>query len=382
MKILMVSMPCLHFFRWTEQLQDAGHEIFWFDVTDGGEKVERLHWAKQVVGWKFRWNYPGRVFVKINFPKVYNFIQKFNERNTLKVFEKKLLEIQPDIVHSFELQISCISILPIMLKYKNKKWIYSSWGSDVFYFEKLNIEEKLIRQILGRIDFLISDCKRDYEITKKLGFRNQFLGVFPGNGGIDFPLEMPQLFMPKDRDTILIKAYNEGFGRGIDILKSFDSELIDLLMKFEVVLFGANQEIIDYIEGNDQLKKINFIIYSKNRHINNEALLRLMNKSCLYIANSLSDGLPNALLEAMGMGAFPIQSNPGNVSEEVITHGINGFLIANPLDKNEIANWIKKAIQDEKLRKEAQNFNVKFIREKYNRKNLRKDICELYQNLI
>jgi hypothetical protein len=28
--------------------------------------------------------------------------------------------------------------------------------------------------------------------------------------------------------------------------------------------------------------------------------------------------MPNALLEAMGMGAFPIQSNPGKVSEEVI----------------------------------------------------------------
>ena len=58
-----------------------------------------------------------------------------------------------------------------------------------------------------------------------------------------------------------------------------------------------------------------------------------MGKSGIHIANSISDGMPNALLEAMGMGAFPIQSNPGKVSEEVITHGKNGFLIEDQNDE-------------------------------------------------
>jgi hypothetical protein len=46
--------------------------------------------------------------------------------------------------------------------------------------------------------------------------------------------------------------------------------------------------------------------------------IRNHGQSILHIGNSISDGMPNALLEAMGMGAFPIQSNPGKVSEEVI----------------------------------------------------------------
>lgn len=381
MKILMVSMPCLHFFRWTEQLQDAGHEVYWFDITDGGKKVDRLHWVKQTVGWKFRWNYPGRVFLKINFPKLYGFIQGINERNTAKVFEQKLLEIQPDIVHSFELQISCIPILPIMLKYKNVKWIYSSWGSDVYYFEKLNIEEKTFRQIMQRVDFLISDCNRDYDIVRKMGFRNQFLGVFPGNGGIDFPIEQSQLLKPKDRDTIVIKAYNEGVGRGIEILKSFDSELITLLMEFNVVLFGANQEIFDFLEKNTQLKKLNLTIYSKDEHIPNDELLRIMNKGYLYIANSLSDGLPNSLLEAMGMGCFPIQSNPGNVMSEVIQHGENGFLINDSLNSNEINHWITLALVNQNLIEKSFQTSVDSIRIKCNRKELRKNIIKIYEEV-
>ncbi|TDE28043.1 glycosyltransferase [Flavobacterium ranwuense] len=382
MKILLVSMPCLHFFRWAEQLRDAGYEVYWFDITDGGKKVDRLHWVKQIVGWKFRWDYPGRVFVKINFPKLYRFIQGINERNTVKIFEQKLLEIQPDIVHSFELQISCIPILPIMLKYKNVKWIYSSWGSDVYYFEKLNIEENTFRQIMQRIDFLISDCNRDYEIAKKMGFKNQFLGVFPGNGGIDFPIEPSQLIEPKNRDTIVIKAYNEGVGRGIEILKSFDSKLINLLMKFNIVLFGANQEIFDFIEKNAQLKKLNLTIYSKDKHIPNDILLRIMNKGYLYIANSLSDGLPNALLEAMGMGCFPIQSNPGNVMTEIIQHGENGFLINDCLDNTEINHWITLALIDKGLIEKGFHNSVERIRIRCNRETLKNNIVKIYQEVF
>jgi glycosyltransferase involved in cell wall biosynthesis len=379
MKILMVSMPCLHFFRWVEQLRDAGHEVYWFDITDGGEKVDRLQWVIQTVGWKFRWDYPGRVFVKIHFPKLYGFIQRFNERNTAKTFEQNLLEIEPDIVHSFELQISCIPILSIMLKYKKVKWIYSSWGSDVYYFEKLNIEEKIFRQILQRINFLISDCNRDYEIVKKIGFKNQFLGVFPGNGGIDFPIDQSQLTEPKDRDVIVIKANNEGVGRGIEILKSFDSKLIDLLMKFNIVLFGANQEVFDFIEKNAQLKKLNFTIYSKDKHIPNEELLQIMNRGYLYIANSLSDGLPNALLEAMGMGCFPIQSNPGNVMAEIIQHEENGFLINDCLDITEINHWITLALIDKSLIAKSFQNSIESIRIRCDREQLRNNIVKIYQ---
>jgi hypothetical protein len=56
----------------------------------------------------------------------------------------------------------------------------------------------------------------------------------------------------------------------------------------------------------------------KGEFISNSEVLEIMGQSVLHIGNSISDGMPNALLEAMGMGAFPIQSNPGKVSEEVI----------------------------------------------------------------
>lgn len=42
MKILMVSIPTLHFFRWANQLQDAGHEVYWFDITGMSKPVSKI----------------------------------------------------------------------------------------------------------------------------------------------------------------------------------------------------------------------------------------------------------------------------------------------------------------------------------------------------
>ena len=107
-----------------------------------------------------------------------------------------------------------------------------------------------------------------------------------------------------------------------------------------------------------------------------------MQKSLLYIGNSISDGMPNTLLEAMAMGAFPIQSNPGNVTEEVIEHGKNGFLIENPLNIDEIAQWITVALSDEKLRQDAQHYNLDFMKKNYDRKLLKDKIVDVYQHKI
>ncbi|NNC46479.1 MAG: glycosyl transferase family 1, partial [Winogradskyella sp.] len=107
MKILLVSMNSVHFQRWTDQLKDSGHEIYWFNVRDG-VYVNQLAWVNQIVGWKLK--YPklkGRHFLKKYAPWFYKLISSLLERDTAKVFENYLLKIKPDVVHSFALYVSC-----------------------------------------------------------------------------------------------------------------------------------------------------------------------------------------------------------------------------------------------------------------------------------
>lgn len=378
MKIVLVSIPNHHFFQWTNQLKDAGHEIFWFDISGVGNYVEKISWVNQIVGWKIRYNYPFRSKIKRKLPWFFTFLKQFNERKTQTVFAENLLNIKPDVVHCFDMELTGFQILKTLQK-SNIPLFYSSWGSDIFYFRERGFTENQVSEFLKRVDFLITDCTRDFLIAKKNGFSGEFLGVFPGNGGISIQ-EMHKKEITS-RKIILIKGYQFDVGEAIKIIKALEKLSVVLLSEYEIVIYSAEKSIENYLLDSSFFKSLKIKIYSRNNFINNDKLISIMGKSCLHIGNNLSDGIPNSLIEAMGMGAFPIQSNPGNATAELITHGKNGYLIENPLDIENISDLIKAALQNIKLRSEAQLYNESFINKNYERSLLRPKILELYEQI-
>ncbi|PWH82802.1 glycosyl transferase family 1 [Algibacter marinivivus] len=378
MKILMVAIPNHHFFQWVNQLKNSGYEVFWFDVTDGGPKSDRINWVKQIKGWKLKWDFPFRSRIKKAFPSIYKFIQKYNENTVYDEFKSQMETIKPDIVHCFEMQLSGLPILSIM-EQNNVPFMYSSWGSDVFYFEQLGVTNEDLKSFYNRVDYLITDCKRDYKIAVNNGFNSAFLGVFPGNGGLE--VDVSKILPVSKRKIILIKGYDDGVGKASIIFKALESIPKAFFQNKEVVVYSADDTIKRQVEVSKQLSNLSIKIYSRYAFIENEKLLSFMGQSCIHIANSISDGMPNALLEAMAMGAFPIQSNPGQVTEEVVEHNKNGLLISNPNSPEEIAVHIQNAINNETLRKDAQNFNINYIQKYYNRATLQPEIQALYESV-
>lgn len=379
MKILTVAIPNHHFFQWVNQLKDSGHEVFWFDITDGGPKSDKISWATQIKGWKLIWDFPFRQTIKKHLPICYKIIQRNNERNVSDVFTKQIEFIKPDVIHCFEMQLSGLPILEVLECNKNIPLIYSSWGSDMFYHEEMGVSKTEMSRFLLRSNYLITDCNRDHTLALRNGFKGDFLGVFPGNGGIS--LINKNILPTNNRKTILIKGYNDGVGKALVVLKALEQISDEFLTDKDIIVYSADNTIKPIINNSKKLSELIVKVYSRYHFLPNEDLLSLMGKSCIHVANSVSDGMPNVLLEAIGMGAFPIQSNPGNVTEEVITHGKNGFLITNPLDKIEIANHIINALQNEELRQKAQDFNVNFIKNNYNRNKLKPKIIALYEQV-
>lgn len=376
MKILMVSMPTLHFFRWTNQLKEKGHEVYWFNITDSGGYVDRLDWVDQKYGWLLKYDYPGRTRLKKVWPSMERFLAKYNQNDTALVFEDYLNEVKPDVVHSFALYVSCTPILSVMQKYSSVKWIYSSWGSDLFYFKNIPSYLQDIKQVLPRVDYLFTDCKRDYEIAKKYGFTGSFLGVYPGGGG--FKLEpVDKLESPNQRDVILVKGFQGRSGRAITILKAI-RQLKDVLASCSVIVFGAGDEVVTYSELSKLNTWQNYKVFGKIKH---EAVLDLMRQSKLYIGNSNSDGMPNTMLEALCYGAFPIQSNPGCATEEIITHGVNGLLINDCENEEEIALLIKEALTNPTLLKKAFSLNME-LRTTFKYETIKSEVNQTYLDII
>ena len=374
MKILMVSIFSNHFFNWTKQLRNSGLDVYWLDVFDSDTKVERIDFVEQITGWRYKYSYPGRYFLKRKAPVVTRFINKWNERKLTDVLKEKIEEIQPDVVHSFVMYLSAVPIFSVMKKNPKVKWVFSSWGSDLFYYSQKEDYLAGIKKVIPKLDYMFSDCVRDYRIALKYGFTGKFLGVFPGGGGFYFD-KVNSLMLPlKERNVILIKGYQGLHGKCIQVLKAMESLKNDV-SNFEIVVFGAGTEVMEYCDSVEIVEWKNVTILGT---ILNHQVMEFMGQSIIYIGNSSSDGMPNTLLEAIIMGVFPIQSNPGGATAEIIHHGKNGFLIEDPESSQEIAGLIKLALENPLLLERAVEYNTEHIKPELERGYVKKQVLERY----
>ena len=344
MKILFISMPSVHVIRWIENLQDSSYELYWFDVLGRG-KLATLDSVHQFIDWKKRKVLPlkGEYYLSKKIPFVYEKIFPFLEVTVNEVLEKIILEIQPDVIHSFEMQGCSYPILKTMQKFPAIKWLYSCWGSDLYHYERFQKHSKKIKQVLQRVNFLHTDCQRDYVLAQQLGFSGKHLGVIPGGAGYKLG-ELQCYKLPiAERKILLVKGYEHQFGRGLNVVKALQA-IQNQIQNYEVLVFGAHPKVIDYIQSN----KLSFSFFDRHG-LSHQELMELMGKSLIYIGNSISDGMPNTLLEAIVMGACPIQSNPGGATAEIIKNGENGFLINDPESITEIEKVIANAVFNLKI---------------------------------
>ncbi|PKP14664.1 MAG: glycosyl transferase family 1, partial [Bacteroidetes bacterium HGW-Bacteroidetes-23] len=284
-------------------------------------------------------------------------------------------EISPDIIHSFEMQSCSYPILKTMNKYPNIKWIYSCWGSDLFYYQQIQRHQKIIKNVLERVNYIHTDCERDAILAKEMGFKGKHLGVIPGGSG--YKLEAFEIFkLPlNERKIILVKGYEHKFGKAINVIKAL-AEIKNEIKDFEIVVFGAHQSVSEYVAKN----QLPYKCFNRNE-LSHTQLMVLMGKSLIYIGNSISDGMPNTLLEAIIMGAFPIQSNPGYVTAEIITHNENGYLIENPNDIKSISNLIVSVLQQPVLLKKAFKINQQIAKDRLAYGVNQQKIIDLYQQI-
>lgn len=374
MKILILSVFSNHFFNWILQLKNSEHELYWLDVHDSNTVVSKIDFVKQTVNWKRRIEYPGRYVIRSKFPGLDNFIARFNNRRMEQVFLRKIKEIKPDVVHSFEMHSACVPILKIMKEYPLIKWIYSSWGSDIFYYQNDAERMKGMKEVFANMDYMFTDCKRDYNIATHIGFKGQYLGTFPGGGGYNFSA-LNEFIEKNERKIIIIKGYEHQFGRCINVLKAI-SKVKEETIDFKIVVYGANDKVFDFVNQSNLCKMKNLEVVGR---ISQSELMKLKGKALLYIGNNISDGMPNTMLEAIIMGAFPIQSNPGGATAEIIQDGVNGFLINNSENIDEIADLIKRAIDNPQIILDGTRYNYKYVRPKLEREYIKNQVLEKYK---
>ncbi|WP_299768816.1 glycosyltransferase [uncultured Dokdonia sp.] len=331
-------MNSIHFRRWVAQLEHSEHEVYWFDINDQGY-IESLPWVHQVTAWKKRvLKKRGRYFIKSKLPYLYKQLSNVFDIPLETAFTEAVNEIQPDVIHSFALFIGCKPIMNFMEKNKQIPWLYSSWGSDIYFRENKAGETSFISNVCSRLDYAITDCERDKHILIKEGFKGEHLGVFPGGGG--YPKRISSTKTRK-KNSFIVKGYQNEHGRALPVIKAL-LELKKEGKEVSVFVFGVSDDFYKLLEK-ENLVTIENVEIRKN--IDHALLLEAMESHEFYIGNSISDGTPNTLIEAIISGCIPIQSNPGNATAEIIKDGVSGYLIEHPEDIGHIRQVMKNAIE-------------------------------------
>jgi glycosyltransferase involved in cell wall biosynthesis len=295
---------------------------------------------------------------------------------------RTIQKLRPDIIHIMEMQSAgylAHECLNRLAGYHLPSCIFSVWGNDIFLFGKQPEHEQRIRALLEKCDYLITDCRRDLPLAREFGFKGEALGVFTTAGGYDL-VKMRQFRQPgltSSRKVIALKGHQTIRGANALAALSALESCSDLLGDFELRVFSASNEIREALHNISQIEGLR--VTEVRPRCTHEEILDLMGSARIAIGVSTSDGTPNAMLEAMVLGAFPIQSDTISTAEW-IQDGVNGFLVS-AMDPQSIAEAIRRALTDDELVDRAAKINNELVEERLDLAKIKPKVIELYRRV-
>lgn len=390
MKILFVAMAdSITSARWISQIVDQGWDIRLFPVKDWEIHKELrnvsvynyfryqhydLDKSVKVLGsWPFSRG--------LNFAKslLYRFLPSGLEK--VEQLTKTIRKFKPDILHSLEMQRAGYLTYQSREKMPDDrfpKWIYSCWGNDIYYYGKKPEHKPKIKNVLKTCDFYTSDCKRDISLARDFGFQGKVMGVFPGGGGynINSMIKFCQSGQTSNRNIIALKVSHIGlYGRPLLALHALYL-CAKHIRDYEIVIFSSPPNFKTIAEYFSTIIGIPVTILPQSSH---NQVLKLLGSARIAIGFNTSDGTPNAMLEAMIMRAFPIQSDTISTAEW-INHAENGLLVT-PEDPEELADAIQRAIYDDRLVNRAAEINKKLTVERLDKSKIQPKVVEMYKKI-
>ncbi len=358
MKILFVAFPfSIHTVRWIEQLNHAHWEVHLYSSHRGAQPHKDLATHIKYHSNPLQLDKKSNRFFKI-IQKVKN---KFLPANAISNTPEQELaaivkEIQPNIIHSLESQHAGYLVSRTKQQFFENEfplWVHSNWGIDLHFFRNDEAHKKPLHYLLKNIDVFIAEGQRDVLLAKQMGFNNKHF-VFPSVGG-GFFIPAKQAYNIAGRKVILVKGTQDIVRRGLTAMAAI-GKCANALQGYEIILYNSCEETraaADLLIMNEGLH------ISYPEEIVYKEMIALNTKARISLCINLSDGLPNAMVEAMMMGAFPIQTNT-SLADEWIIDGKGGFIV--PVnDVALIADRLMQALTNDALVENAAKINYEKI---------------------
>ena len=284
--------------------------------------------------------------------------------------KKALKENEYDLCHAF-FGIPCGAIAQRFKK--NLPYIVSLRGSDVPGFNpRFAIQYKIFKTLINKIWSDARAVVANSQGLKELALRtrlNQDIIVIPN--GVDTEKFHP-LKKRKTNEMNLLCVSRFIKRKNIDLLIITLSIVMKKYPNIKLILVGEGpleQDLKNLTKKLGIFEKVEF----KGR-IPHEKIHEVYQNSHIFILLSHSEGMSNAILEAMASGLLIITTDTGGTSELIKGNGI----IISKLNPEKIANIIIKILEDpilmEKMSKKSRS-----IAKKFNWKSMAYRYLDLYQ---
>ncbi|MHB8468987.1 MAG: glycosyltransferase [Gaiellaceae bacterium] len=382
MRILLVAMPnSIHTARWTQQLVGSGHDVHLFGVTatpphenlrsvtvSGFSRYRTPELAADV---RLRGAYP--------FSKGAWHVAQPLVRHFPRWLAATIRRVRPDVVHSLEIQHAAYLTLEARRRVAAKfpPWIVTNWGSDIYHFHRVPEHALRIREVLESCDYYTCECERDVGLARKHGFRGEVLLVAPNAGGIDLD-DAAGLRQPgptSSRRVIVVKGYQDWAGRALVALEAIE-RCADLLRPYRIVVHLADAEVGRRTAALQARTGLKLEVASRRPH---REMLRLYGSARISVGLSVTDGISTSSLEALAMGAFPIQSTASCLNEWVRC-GETGFLV-DAEDVDAVTRALRRAAVEDALVDRAAELNARTVAARLDRRVIEPQVLAMYERV-
>ena len=382
MRILFVAMPhSVHASRWISQIADQHHELHLFPSMETKPhpllKNVKLHCA----GIGFRCiSRLVTIIQKIIGSRCASLPKPLTTLFDRSFWLAKVIQmVKPDIVHSLEIQHAGYLTLTARerLGCKFPTWIVTNWGSDIFLYGRLAAHVNKIKATLSACDYYSCECHRDVKLAEDMGLKGEVLPVLPNTGGFDLhhAYKLRKTGPTSFRRLILLKGYQHWSGRALVGLRALEL-CSQELQGYHIAIYSANNDVKIAAELVSQSTRIPIDIISPCSH---DEMLSFFGRARIYIGLSISDAISTSLLEAMIMGAFPIQSCT-SCADEWIENGKTGLIVP-PEDPEIVAAAIRRAVSDDALVDYAAERNARLAAERLDHSVIQPQVIAMYEKV-
>lgn len=391
MRILFVAMAdSVHTARWINQIADQGWDVHLFPAREEAPHPDlrgvtiygfsscrppSLHPSVRLRGlWPWRrgeWRLK-RLGARL--------LPGWDSRS--KWLASIVRRLRPQIVHSQEIQHAGYLTLEAKDRCGGKfpTWIVDNWGSDIYLYGRLPEHAEKIRAVMAACDYYHCECHRDVGLAREFGFTGEVLPVCPNSGGFD--VEGMQLLRrpgpTSARRVIAVKGYQHWAGRALVGLRALEL-CAGALEGYKVVVYLATPDVelaARLLEAKTGIPVEVFGVAPRMRHAD---ILRIHGGARISIGLSISDAISTSLLEAMIMGAFPIQSDT-SCGDEWLRQGESGLLVPAE-DPEAVARALRRALTDDEMVDRAAEINLRVARERLDMAVIKPRVIEMYQRV-